>query len=48
MKLEYIEGQKALDSFKQLATAILQAPSNKKKQAMKPASQAKPQKSDVN
>ena len=45
---EYIEGQQALDNFKQLATAILQTPRKKKKQAKKPASQAKPQKSDMN
>jgi hypothetical protein len=45
---EYTEGQEALDNFKRLATAILQAPRNKKKQVKKPASQAKPQKSDKN
>jgi len=43
---EYIEGPEALDRFKSLATAILQAPRKKKKQAKKPASQEKPQKSD--
>ena len=44
---EYIEGPEALENFKVLATAILQAPAKKKKkQAKKPASQEKPQKSD--
>jgi hypothetical protein len=43
---EYREGPEALENFKQFATAILQAPSKKKKQAKKPASQAKPKKSD--
>lgn len=44
---EYIEGPEALENFKRLATAILQAPAKKKKkQAKKPASQEKPQKSD--
>ena len=47
MKPEYIEGPGALENFKVLATAILQAPAKKKKkQAKKPASQEKPQKSD--
>ena len=45
--IEYIEGQQALENFKQLATAILQAPAKKKKkQAKEPASLVKPQKSD--
>ncbi|MGD0228408.1 MAG: hypothetical protein ABSF71_39405 [Terriglobia bacterium] len=45
---EYIEGPEALENFKRLATAILQAPAKKKKkQAKKPASQEKPQKSDM-
>jgi hypothetical protein len=45
---EYIEGPEALENFKQLAGAILRAPvKKKKKQARKPASQEKPQKSDV-
>ena len=43
---EYIEGPEALESFKQLATAILQAPTNKKKQTKKSASVRKPKKSD--
>jgi len=43
---EYVEGPKALENFKQLATAILQAPVNKKKQTKKSASVRKPQKSD--
>ena len=44
---EYIEGSEALNNFEQFATAILQAPAKKKKkQAKKPASQEKPQKSD--
>ena len=43
---EYIEGPEALENFEKFATAILQAPVTKKKQAKKPASQAKPQKSD--
>jgi hypothetical protein len=43
---EYIEGPQATENFKQLATAILQAPSKKKKQAKKPASQKSPKKSD--
>jgi len=44
---EYIEGPEALENFKVLATAILQAPAKKKKkQAKTPASQEKPQKSD--
>jgi len=45
---EYIEGPEALENFKRLATAIVQAPAKKKKkQAKKPASQEKPQKSDM-
>jgi hypothetical protein len=44
---EYREGPEALESFKTLATAILQAPSPKqKKQPKKAASQKKPKKSD--
>ena len=44
---EYTEGTQALANFKQLATAILQAPARKKKrQTKKSASQAKPKKSD--
>jgi len=44
---EYTEGTQALENFKTLATAILQAnPKKKKKQAKKPASQRKPKKSD--
>jgi len=43
---EYTEGPEALDNFKRLATAILQAPATKKKQAKKPASRRKPKKSD--
>jgi len=43
---EYIDGPQALDNFKRLATAILQAPVKKKKQTKKPASVRKPQKSD--
>jgi hypothetical protein len=43
---EYIEGPEALENFKGFATAILQAPAKKKKQAKKPASKEKPQKSD--
>jgi hypothetical protein len=43
---EYREGPEALESFKQLATAILQAPRKKKKQPKKAASQRKPKKSD--
>jgi hypothetical protein len=43
---EYTEGPKALENFKSLATAILQAPGKKKKQVKKPASQRKPKKSD--
>lgn len=46
-QLEYIEGPEALENFKRLATAILQAPAKKKKQASKPASREKPQKSDM-
>jgi hypothetical protein len=48
-KPEYTEGTQALENFKQLATAILQAPAKKKKrQTKKSASQEKPQKSDKN
>jgi hypothetical protein len=44
---EYTEGTQALENFKQLATAILQAPAKKKKrQTKKSASQGKPKKSD--
>jgi hypothetical protein len=43
---EYIEGPKALENFERLATAILQAPSKKKKKQAKPASLRKPKKSD--
>jgi hypothetical protein len=44
---EYTEGPEATDNFKRLATAILQAnPKKKKKQAVKPASQREPKKSD--
>jgi hypothetical protein len=44
---EYREGPEALESFKQLATAILQAPAKKKKrQTKKSASVKKPKKSD--
>ena len=45
---EYREGPEALESFKSLATAILQAPDKKKKkQTKKPASQRRPKKSDT-
>jgi hypothetical protein len=44
---EYTEGTQALESFKQLASAILQAPAKKqKKQPKKTASVKKPKKSD--
>jgi hypothetical protein len=44
---EYTEGTQALENFKTLATAILQAPVEKqKKQPKKAASQRKPKKSD--
>ena len=44
---EYTEGPEALEKFEQLATVILQSPvQKKKKQAKKPASSEKPQKSD--
>jgi hypothetical protein len=43
---EYREGPEALKNFKGLATAILQAPSKKKKQAKKPASRKTAPKSD--
>ena len=43
---EYAEGPEALQNFKSLATAILQAPAKKKKKQAKPASLRKPKKSD--
>jgi hypothetical protein len=43
---ECTEGTQALENFKTLATAILQAPSKKKKQTKKSASGRKPKKSD--
>ena len=44
---EYAEGPEALENFKSLATAILQAPpKKKKKQTKKSASLRKPKKSD--
>jgi hypothetical protein len=43
---EYIEGPEAFANFERFATAILQAPSTKKKQPKKAASQRKPKKSD--
>ena len=44
---EYREGPEALEEFKKLAGAILQAPAKKqKKQTKKSASGKKPQKSD--
>jgi hypothetical protein len=43
---EYIEGPKALANFKEFATAILQVPVEKKKQARKPATSRKPKRSD--
>jgi hypothetical protein len=47
VKTEYREGPIALENFKRLATAILQAPAKKKKrQTKKSASVKKPQKSD--
>jgi hypothetical protein len=47
MKAEYNEGPEALENFKRLATAILQAPvKKKKKQAKKSASEKNPKKSD--
>jgi len=45
-KLEYTEGPRALDNFKALAGAILQANPKKKKQAKKPASSKTEPKSD--
>jgi hypothetical protein len=45
---EYTEGPEALKNFERLATAILQAPNKKQKQASKPASVRKPKKSDRN
>ena len=47
MKPEYREGPVALENFKRLATAILQAPAKKKKrQTKKSASVRKAKKSD--
>jgi len=43
---EYREGPEALENFKRLATAILQAPAKKKKKQTKSASLRKPKKSD--
>ena len=44
---QYVEGPEALENFKSLATAILQAPAKKKKkQIKKSASVRKPKKSD--
>jgi len=44
---EYREGPEALENFKRLATAILQAPMKKRKrQTKKSASPKKPKKSD--
>jgi hypothetical protein len=44
---EYTEGPEALQNFKALATAILQAnPKKKKKQTKSVSSQRKPKKSD--
>jgi hypothetical protein len=44
---EYTEGPKALENFKRLATAILQAPAQKqKRRTKKSASVKKPKKSD--
>jgi hypothetical protein len=44
---EYVEGPEALENFKQMATAILQAQAQKKKkQTKKSASLKKPKKSD--
>jgi hypothetical protein len=46
-QVEYTEGPKALENFKRLAAAILQAPAKKRKrQTKKSASQEKPKKSD--
>jgi len=46
---EYTEGPEALDNFKKFATAILQAPvQKKKKQTKESASQRKSKKSDKN
>jgi hypothetical protein len=44
--VEYVEGPQALENFKRLATAILQAPAKKKKQTRKSASLRKAKKSD--
>jgi len=46
VKIEYIEGQQALENFEKLATVILQAPVEKQKRPKKAASKEKPQKSD--
>jgi hypothetical protein len=47
MRPEYHEGPEALKNFERLATAILQAPAQKKKkQTKKSASLKKPKKSD--
>jgi len=43
---QYNEGPQALENFKALAAAILQAPRKKKKQAKKLASRKKSKKSD--
>jgi hypothetical protein len=43
---EYTEGPQALENFKSLATAILQAAPKKKKQTKKSASVRKPKKPD--
>jgi hypothetical protein len=43
---EYTEGPEALEKFKSLATAILQANPKKKKQAKPASSRRKPKKSD--
>ena len=46
---EYTEGTQALENFKQLASAILQAPAKKKnRRTKKSASPSKPKKSDRN
>lgn len=39
---EYIEGPEALENFKRFATAILQAPTKKKKRPKKAAVESKP------
>jgi len=43
---EYVEGPEALENFKNLATAILQAPRQEKKQPKKAASVRKSKKPD--